>query len=320
MDRLKRARYGRAALRTTIAVALVATFVSTARHVSLDGVVRVFASANVPLLSTLVPLVLAMSFALRAARFRALLGRGQEGRARFRDVLGSVVLSQGANNVLPLRAGELVRTRDFMARGYSIRRVAFAQLTEKLVELATLVAWTVPMLAHFFGSRRLVLGVLLLVVLLLPAGAWFGRRVRRPNDITSTDRTRDRLVSVAQAVLWSFSADGFEVALIAVCLASVGIPATLTTSLAVLAAVNLAILLPSTPGQIGTLEAGASLGLVLMGTPSNAAIGFALLYRCMQWVPVTIAAGLVWAFRRTPHDPRGDLRTAPWTSFLEGRP
>src|SRR5262249_31129233 len=142
VDRVKRARYARAALRTAIAIAVVAALASTARHVSLESIARVLRSADVALLCVLVPLLLASGFVLRAARFRALLGRSEGRRAPFRDVLGNVVLSQGANNVLPLRAGELLRTRDFVAQGRSIGEVAFAQVTEKLVEIATLLAWT----------------------------------------------------------------------------------------------------------------------------------------------------------------------------------
>ena len=50
---------------------------------------------------------------------------------------------------------------------------------------------------------------------------------------------------------------------------------------------NLAIAIPSTPGHLGALEAGASLGLIAVGVDRESALAFALVYRVVQWVPVS---------------------------------
>ena len=55
--------------------------------------------------------------------------------------------------------------------------------------------------------------------------------------------------------------------------------------------------LPSTPGNLGTLDAGAMLGLMTLGIGGEEAVSFALLYRLVQWGPSTAAAAVVWAFR-----------------------
>jgi uncharacterized protein (TIRG00374 family) len=104
--------------------------------------------------------------------------------------------------------------------------------------------------------------------------------------------------AVMQALTWSLLGDATEVALIALCLDSLGIHVGLATSAVVFASLNLAMALPSTPGQVGVFEAGAGLGLMMAGLPGEVAVAFALLYRLMLWLPVTLAAGAVWLARK----------------------
>ena len=105
------------------------------------------------------------------------------------------------------------------------------------------------------------------------------------------------MAQLGRALAWSFGADVLEVGVIALCLKSLGLSAGLTTSLLVFAAVNLAIAVPSTPANLGALEAGAALALVATGVAHDAAVAFALLYRAVQWLPITLAGGAIWAWR-----------------------
>ena len=300
---MTRARLARYALRAVTLIAIAVTLVTTVARVSLHGVIGVLSRADVPMLALVVPSLLALGFVLRAARFRALLGNGSTRRASFNDVLGSVVVSQAANNVLPLRAGELVRTRDFVVRGYPLGRVASAQIMEKGIELLTLTAWTAPVLIRGRLVHWPILASVLLVALVLGAAIWIWRRIRDTEDaIALLGSLQCGFRDLATAIAWSFLADGLEVALIHICLESLGIRAGIEIDVTVLAAVNLAIALPSMPASFGALEAGAALGLVIAGVPRESAIGFALLYRVVQWVPVTLAGAVVWWLRRPPQN------------------
>jgi uncharacterized membrane protein YbhN (UPF0104 family) len=306
MDRVRKGRLARAALRVGVA-AVTGAFTVTLARSSLSGAIGVLASSNLLTFLLGAPVILAGTFLLRAARFGALL-RGRDSSPSFRDVLGSVVLSQAANNVLPLRAGELVRTRDFLVRGYTLSRVASAQVMEKFVELASLLLWTAPVVGRDVFVRRPVLASAALVVLVLAAGVWLVHRGRATEDSTAVlVSIKGAMRELSHALGWSLLADGLEVALILLCIRSLGISGGVRESLTVLATVNLAIALPSTPGNLGTLEAGAALGLVASGVPRDSAIAFALLYRCVQWVPVTLAGALVWWLRRPLARPAQDV-------------
>ena len=73
---------------------------------------------------------------------------------------------------------------------------------------------------------------------------------------------------------------------------ALGIDAPPSVWALVLLGINFAILLPSTPGQIGVLEAGAVLALSSAGIPAAPAAAFAVVYHAVHLVPST-ALGLV---------------------------
>lgn len=287
MDRLKLTPLTRTLIRVLVVVAVAATLASTRRHIKFERVVEVLHSVDLTRLSVLSSLVLSLGFLLRAARFRALLDPHNGRRAPLFDVLASVVSSQGANNVLPLRAGELVRTRDFVAWGLPLRRVAVAQVIEKIVEVATLLGWVLLVMSRPVPTLFIAGSVVSVF------GAWFYLAPSHGRKALGLIGRVIRVESLLKAFGWSVLADGAEVALIAVCLGSLGIHASVTMSVAVLASVNLAIALPSTPGHLGVFEAGAAVGLLYAGVSGDVAVSFALLYRIVQWVPVTLVAGIL---------------------------
>ncbi len=282
-------------LRVVLVAAMAAGALVALRGVSPDRVRLVLRSTNLPALLVFAPLMLALNFFMRAARFSRILASpaGSPQGPGLRWVLGTVVMSHAANNVLPLRAGELVRTRACSRRGYPVADVALSQVTEKLVELGTLLLVTVPVVATSVGTRKpwLLLGALLVVC--LPLAIWLLRKLRAAREQKPTLRIEALVLSA----LFSLVADFADVGLIHVCLRSLGVDDGLRMCILVYAGVNLAIAVPSTPGQIGPLEAGATLTLVALGVPREQALGFALLYRAVQWIPVTLAGATIWLWR-----------------------
>jgi len=60
----------------------------------------------------------------------------------------------------------------------------------------------------------------------------------------------------------------------------------------VLLSINLALLLPSTPGHFGILEAGAVVALTTAGVAAEPALAFALVYHAVHLVPGTVLGAL----------------------------
>src|SRR5262249_18318170 len=70
---------------------------------------------------------------------------------------------------------------------------------------------------------------------------------------------------------------------------AVGIKAPPAVGLLVLLGVNVAILIPTAPGNLGALEIGAIAALDLVGVPRAPAGAFAILYHAVQAIPLLIA-------------------------------
>jgi uncharacterized membrane protein YbhN (UPF0104 family) len=293
-------RAPRVALQLVVAALVIGGIAIAFRTVSVRDVVEALKAADFRLLLLGLPL-LALNFWFRSARFAELLGMppAPNEPVRMTQFYGSVVLNHAANNVLPFRAGDLLRTRDFATRGYSILSVALTQLVEKVVEGTTLVACVSPVLGVLFARR---VGLMLAATAAaIPIAVWLFRRVRVFLMERRPGAPPLGLRELVRATWWSVGADAMDVGLIYLCARSLGIDAELYRCLTVYAAVNVAIAVPSTPGHVGALEAGASLAMIAMGVPRPAALAFAVLYRVVQWVPVTAAGAVIWLFRgRSP--------------------
>ena len=94
-----------------------------------------------------------------------------------------------------------------------------------------------------------------------------------------------------KALAWTILGDVVDLLMIGLCLSATGIPLMPMDWFVVLAAINVAILLPS-PGNIGTLEAGAVLALGAMGIARGPALAFALVYHAAHLLPVLVAGAL----------------------------
>jgi uncharacterized membrane protein YbhN (UPF0104 family) len=303
VDRLKAKRLRGIALRVVGVALVVAVLVWGARQVDFAQVAQTLRRTDPLLMSTAVPLLLAFSFLLRSLRFHVLvqaLPTPSKG-APFKlwDSFKSLLASMAANNIVPLRLGELVRTRDLVARGYPLANVAVAQVTEKGVELSTLIACALPLvplgLVRFPQIPRWAVGLGLGGFALVAGLLVWHRRTRRkdqPGLVVAP-------LAIARSAFWSFAADAAEVVLIAVCLKAVGIVADWRAAIAVLVGINLAISIPSTPAQLGAFEAGGALALGILGVAADQAVAFALLYRVVQWLPTTLVGGIILLAHRS---------------------
>jgi hypothetical protein len=243
-----------------------------------------------------------------------------------RQVLPVLLAGYTANNILPLRTGELVRA--FLMGGrFGVRRsavlgtIAVERLFDGLTMLGFLLA-AMTAVSPTPELRRLALvaalaftvAIVVLAVLLIADGA--RRRLLdlllRPLPAAVADRVRSiaaaffeglgalnrrgdlLLVAATSVVAW-----GFEAAMYWTLGRSFGEPlaAVLTPAAAVLTTgvANLATLVPAAPGYIGTFEAGVLLAVGgALGAPRALALSYALLVHAALWFPVTVVGAWSW--------------------------
>lgn len=239
-----------------------------------------------------------------------------------KELFPVVAIGYMGNNVLPLRAGEVVRSYALSAR-FGVRKTAalatiaveriFDGLTMVLfMTIASLsIALTTDLRNLFLVAWALFVMlslVLFLMVFAAGARAWLiafgvrllpdriGERVERMANsfiqgLGILRRWQDLvIVAVASVLAWSFEASMYL-------LIAEGFNLDLSPSaiLMVTAVANLATLIPSSPGYVGPFEAGVMLVLAgALGIQREAALSYAVVVHAALYFPVTLLGFFFW--------------------------
>jgi hypothetical protein len=245
----------------------------------------------------------------RALRWRYLFPPGSHPARLF----NAVMIGYMGNNVLPLRAGEVLRVYVAARHGPRVWTTVATLVVERaldglaiglmlvisltLVPTPREVAWA----AEVFGALVLLLSLALVVIAAAPlscrifihslAYRWpaIERRLLQAFDVMadglqSMRRLRQLVpIVVWSVVIWLLIVFSFWTAFRA---ASLDLPLLAATT--VIAFVGLGISLPSSPGFIGIIQAATVLALSFFGVPRAEALSFSLLLHASQFVPVTV--------------------------------
>jgi uncharacterized membrane protein YbhN (UPF0104 family) len=308
------------------------------RGVSLAEVLRHISAAEPAPLAAAVAIA-TLTFPLRLVRWRLLL-RDETGRTYPSGPLWhAIALGFMANNLLPLRAGELVRS-------YAAARLARIRFTtvlssvavERIFDALTIVALlTLTLLSpdlprsvtvggasvsHLARGGGLVAGVgLLFAVLVLAAPEPAERLVRRLFPVRLAFRVVSLIEGVRQGlvvlrtpgrlagvvvwslVLWLVNALAFYVGF-----AAFDIPVSYSGALLLQGLLVVGISIPSTPGFFGPFEAVIVAVLALYGVPNDLAFTYAISFHLTSFIPITLLG--LWSLTRTPGG-FGGLRQSP---------
>jgi uncharacterized membrane protein YbhN (UPF0104 family) len=210
-----------------------------------------------------------------------------------------------ASAIAPMRAGEVLRVWWLKSRhdvpASSSAAVAVAEKLLDGLSMAVCVAplpWLLPGLPGWVGRTILIVAVVGVGLIgLLVLAAWrFGGDGGRFARFLAAMRVLHRpgpAFGAFGVLLLGWIVDLVEVWLV---LYAVGIHLPFAAGMLILLTLNLAIMVPSTPGQVGALEVGALIALDLLKVPKEAGLAFALIYHAMQIVPLVVV-GLVLDFR-----------------------
>ncbi len=251
------------------------------------------------------PLVLAagllnfVNLACKTARWQTMLAPlapASSGVGFFR-LYYYLIVSYAASAILPARAGEALRVYLLLRRD----RIPVADsvgvvLVEKLFEVLGLLTIVLPLPLLMVLPRWAELSIWVIAMgglgALLVAVLFAGHLARggKPEwEKLARGLTCMRSPSrVTLAVGWSIAAYLVDAAEIWLVLRALGIDVPWATPALVLLGGNLAIAVPSTPGQLGALEAGVIAGLAIARVPTSQALAFALVYHVMQLLPIVL--------------------------------
>jgi glycosyltransferase 2 family protein len=231
--------------------------------------------------------------------------------ARRRDCYGLTCVGYMGNNVLPARAGEVLRVLLLSPRCDASKRVVAGSIVaERMLDVIALAVVFVITVYGVLGSDVLptnrpilMAGIIVLVLLGLALVVWvlrrhhFFERVRdwlRP--IADSPRALLSLSGVvlliATFVLWSL-----EAAVYLAVARSVELDISMTGALYLVALTNFVAALPAAPGSIGTFDAAVAWGAKRLGASGSAAVSYLIMLRFVLYVPITLVGFIVLVTR-----------------------
>lgn len=275
----------------------------------------------------LVPIVLSnfIVIALKSLRWRIMLKRIK--RIAFWLMFRVLTIGYMANNILPARLGEAVRIHMLGKDAEVSRSTTTASLiSDRIIEAvsflllaASLILFTnVPKWMHYGLTVTLIVTVVGYTVAI----------------IYSTRDIEHKFLKKFQEGIrpllhWNIFLEGslmsllswfVQLGMIYMTQVAFGVSLPFWSALLVLIAVNLAIIVPSAPAQLGTFELACVLAYTSMGLDKGTALLIGATYHLMQIIPITITGGLFimvnqlrFARRR---DLSADIQAQP-TSYLE---
>jgi hypothetical protein len=222
-------------------------------------------------------------------------------RVSMTRLLRYTIATFAASAIAPARAGEVLRVWVLKRRdGVPAADTAAVALSEKLLDSLTMLLvcaplpWILPGLPPWFGGTMaacagIAVGIFIglsIAVRQIDApregSSWLRRFIAGMHVL----RSPGRLVASIGCLLGVWMCD---LTMILLCAHSVGVTLAPAEGLLVLFSLNLLIAVPSTPAQLGALEAGALIALDHLHVPREPALAFALLYHVVQVIPLVIA-------------------------------
>ncbi len=307
----------------------VAMLLWALRGVHLEEVVGHIRNANPwPLILGVV--LASGTFVIRLVRWRLLLRTDAGGPLPIWPLWHALAIGFMANNLLPFRAGELVRvfatTRLAGSRfPATLSSIAVERLFDGLATIALLAIGLLfsnlpkgvtvggVTLAHAAQMAGLLTFAAFLIVAGIVAFPALAERVIR--RILPAGRLTDRLVAFIEGirqgiaslrspavtvavVLWSFVLWLVNAAALWVSFAAFDIPVGFAGALVLQGVLVIGVSVQLTPGFVGQFEALIVAALALYGIDNDIASSYAIAYHGATFVPITLAGA--WSLARTP--------------------
>lgn len=276
--------------------------------------------------------VFVVNLGLRGARWQTLLS--PLGPVAWREAFAFLNIGYLANDVLPLRAGEVIRSLLLASKkGFDTAAVLATVVVERVLDVLVLVGLALLLLQLMPIPALVKQSALVTALLALAAFGvlwWAAQRVSRPRAGRDPDQERAsrlpahvlgvdvhkiaalgwRLVrsfaaglatlrstrQTGWAAVYSLLAWSMTLVYTWLLLAACQLDLPWTAALMVVVVVNFGLAIPSSPGFVGVMHYLAVLALSAWSVEPSAALTFAIVYHGVSFL-VTVVLGLVYLWR-----------------------
>ena len=270
--------------------------------------------------------VVELVYVAQALRWRVLAATPSVSRRHF---FALVLAGIASNNVLPLRIGDLLRSRwlanaAHIGTGRALGTVFRDRLSDVIVLVAGLVV-TLPLVGSTAWGRHIAIGGAVLLVLCgLVVGGALVYTVRHPREGRPERSTLRRIMrDVLEEIASPIGRHRIAIALVLSVLAwtiwavaagfvcrSLGFRLSPVDLVFVTCVINLGVAIPSSPGFVGTYQWLGVAALGAVGVDSDFGLAFALLMQAIWFLPTTVVGGPI-ALHEGGSDVLGSRRRHP---------
>lgn len=291
------------------------------RNVDFSGVMEIAKTVNLPLLLIGVALQFC-SFFLRAYRWQMLLSPMKT--VNYQSSYQVLMISYAANNVIPLRAGDVLRAV-LIGKKENISKVSSFStvLLERISDGLTVLLFLFIGLSFLSSDAAFLDQIKIMSLLVFTAAIIFivvlnvfqeklikfvvalvEKRSPKVSSILGSLLTNflvafqvvNSLAVVAKItaislIVWSLEASLFSFGAMAF---GIGWNEAVLIGIVTVAIVNLGIMIPSSPGYIGTFQFFAILSLGLFAVSPELAASYSLVVHLAQYLPITLVGLVLW--------------------------
>lgn len=319
-----------------LSISLILTFIFLflfLHQIDVFDIIETMKNANLSLLCIAI-VVFFIGYACRIERWRIMLTQ-ENANISWQCCAGPMMASIAANNVIPFRAGDLIRAFAFNKRlGISATTSITTLVVERLLDLLMIVLFFGGFLIYFGvdsskyigigGIAVIIVAILIFTIILFPS--FFKLLAFKINKIINN--VSPRLGGILQAelekvflaleymskghimsklLMWSFvawTAEGCVFWLVALSLPLITNDLAAWLSFAV---GTLSTAIPSSPGYVGTFDYFTAQSMIALKNSPAASTAFAFLVHAIIWIPVTIAGGVYILIRPIQSLEKGSL-------------
>ena len=270
-----------------------------------------------------------LSLLLRAYRWKYFVE--PLGHVRFMQLFSAMMIGYMANNVFPLRLGEVMRALAIGRSAKISRASAFATiLVERIIDIfSLLVILGFTVLFHDFppeienAGMLIFAGIMLVVIFIVFLLERTEKTLKLVDKVVSPLPVRLRhfihkllrsflagfevfrhthhyaAIIVQSLILWVLYAGIIYVTFFAFNIRLQN-DTLLIASLVILVMISIGIMIPSSPGFVGTYHYLAMQGLALFGIPETDALSFAIVLHISNYIPITLV-GMFYFWRENLH-------------------
>ncbi len=233
----------------------------------------------------------------KALRLTVLLRKIDRG-IRYKDIVFVLFFSYFYNIIFPMRGGDILGGV-LLSRMKNFSKANFfgALVVDKFTDGIVFFLCTFPLIYSVFPSTHIIKSlfiVFLLFILVLSTAIILRNKkegiLKKFGEGMNTIFEKKRALFAVLITILSWL---LQISIVYLLVFNLGEIKKWWTGIWFLVAVNLSILAVQTPGNIGTMEAGGTYSLMLMGYSKEIALSFTLVYHIVNILPVIITGGII---------------------------